>query len=349
MTIEKTAQWTLVPNKGWDGLQLHSDIPIPPIGEGCYLVQIQAVSLNYRDVALPMGQYPMASKTDIVPCSDAAGVVIAAGPATSRFQVGDRVCTAFNPAHQSGFMTPEKRKHSLGSVVDGILRKHGVFPETALVLAPNSLDIIQASTLSCAAVTAWNCLFGLSCLAVNPGDWVLTQGTGGVSLFAVQFALAAGANVVVTTSSAKKMDMLNKMGVKQVINHTEDLNWGESAKKLTPAGEGFHHVIEVGGETTIAQSLKAVRMEGVISLVGFLGGNDTERKCSFGDCLTTLAIVRGICVGPTEQFVACNNFIDKHHIKPIVDERIFEFSEAPEALKYLWDKKQIGKVVIRID
>ncbi|CAM1503330.1 Fc.00g081060.m01.CDS01 [Cosmosporella sp. VM-42] len=349
MSITTTPQWTAIPNGGWEGLQLQAEKPLPALGENDCLVQIKAVSMNYRDVAIPMGRYPMTSHDGIVPCSDAAGVVVAVGSSASRFQVGDRVCTAFNPAHQSGLMTLEKRKHSLGNVTDGTLRKYAIFHETGLVRAPESLNTAQASTLSCAAVTAWNCLFGLKGRVISPGDWVLTQGTGGVSLFAIQFALASGATVIATTSSNMKASKLKGMGVQHVINYVEDTNWGETAKKLTPKGEGVHHVIEVGGETTMAESLKAISMEGVISVAGFLGGSDCDRKSSFSDCLKTLAIVRGISVGPTNQFEKCNAFIDKNNIKPIVEERLFGFNEAPDAFKYLWDKRNYGKVVIQID
>ena len=345
----KTAQWTVTPNGGWEGLHYSNEVAVGEIGPQDCLIQIQAVSLNYRDVAIPMGAYPMTSHAGIIPCSDAAGIIIAVGNSTSRFHVGDRVCTAFNPAHRSGLTSPEKRKHSLGNVADGVLRKHAVFHETALVKAPDTLDVIEASSLSCAAVTAWNCLFGLKDRALAAGDWVLTQGTGGVSLFAIQIALAAGATVVATTSSNDKAEKLKSMGVQHVIDYTMESNWGEYAKRLSPGGEGVHHVIEVGGEATMPESLKAIRMEGVISVVGFLGGADRERKCGFVDCLRTLAIVRGITVGPTEQFELCNAFIDKFGIKPVIDPTIFRFDEAQKAFQYLWEKKNYGKVVIQID
>ncbi|KAJ5286689.1 alcohol dehydrogenase [Penicillium angulare] len=344
----RTAQWTVAPNGGWEGLHCNNEASVSEIGPRDCLIEIQAVSLNYRDVAIPMGAYPMTSHAGIVPCSDAAGIITAVGKSTSRFQVGDRVCTAFNPAHQSGLTSPKKRNYSLGNVADGVLRKYAVFHETALVRAPHTLTSIEASTLSCAAVTAWNCLFGLKGRALTPGEWVLTQGTGGVSLFAIQIALAAGATVVATTSSKDKIAKLKDMGVQHVIDYTEESNWGECAKMLSPGGEGVHHVIEVGGETTMPESLKAIRMEGVISVVGFLGGAESERKCGFVDCLRTLAIVRGITVGPTEQFELCNAFIDKFGIKPVIDDTVFGFDQAREAFQYLWNKKNYGKVVIQI-
>ncbi|KAJ5934792.1 alcohol dehydrogenase [Penicillium verhagenii] len=345
MSITQTAQWTVIPNGGWEGLNCTS-APINNIGPNDCLIQIQAVSLNYRDVAIPMGAYPMTSNSGIIPCSDAAGIVLAIGNSTTRFKAGDHVCTAFNPAHQSGLTSLEKRKYSLGNVADGTLRQYAVFHEAGLVLAPRGLNMVEASTLSCAGVTAWNCLFGLKDRALGPGDWVLTQGTGGVSLFAIQIALAAGSTVVATTSSEEKAGKLRAMGVQHVINYVQDRDWGETAKRLSPGGEGVHHVIEVGGEGTMPQSLRAVRMEGVISLVGFLSGAGTERKCGFLDCLQTMAIVRGITVGPVDQFEALNAFIAEHGIKPVVDQKMFSFDEAKDAFQYLWEKKNYGKVVI---
>ncbi|KAJ6141575.1 alcohol dehydrogenase [Penicillium chermesinum] len=325
MTTTST-QWTVTPNAQWAGLK-QITVPLNPPGPNECLVKIHAVSLNYRDVAIPMGTYPLASRDGVVPCSDASGEVIAVGPGTRRFEPGDRVCTAFNPAYQSGRMTRAIRKRGLGNLLDGTLREHAVFAETALVAAPRSLDMVQASTLSCAAVT----------------------GTGGVSLFAVQVALAAGANVIATTSTEEKAQRLREMGVQHVLNYKADATWGETAKRLTPDEEGVDHVIEVGGEATMPQSLAAIRTEGVISVVGFLGGAKQERTVSFEAMLPTLAIVRGINVGPVSQFEACNAFIDKHGIKPIVDPTVFEFGEAVDALKYLWDQKNYGKVVIRVN
>lgn len=348
MSITKTKQWTVTPNGQWEGLKC-IEAPIKEIGPKDCLVKIDAVSLNYRDVAIPMGTYPLASRDGVVPCSDGAGAVIAVGESTSRFKVGDRVCTAFNQAYFTGTTSREIRKYALGTLLDGTLREYAIFPETALVAAPANLNMIEASTLSCAAVTVWNCLFGLSDRALKPGDWVLTQGTGGVSLFAIQIALALGANVISTTSSAKKIESLKAMGVKHIINYKEDPNWGKTAKSLTPGEEGVHHVVEVGGEATMPQSLEAIRVEGVISMVGFLSGKKNEDSATFGSILSTLAIVRGINVGPVEQFEACNAFIEKHDIKPIVDPQPFEFSQAPEALKYLWEQKNYGKVVIRLN
>ncbi|KAI1344431.1 zinc-binding dehydrogenase-domain-containing protein [Xylariaceae sp. FL0016] len=161
-------------------------------------------------------------------------------------------------------------------------------------------------------------------------------------------AVAAGARVIATTSSGEKAALLKEMGVEHVIDYNQDRKWGATAKGLTPQGEGVHHVVEVGGESSMAQSLQAVRVEGVISIVGFLGTTGDAPKIGFSECLKTLAIVRGISVGSREQFRECSEFIDKHRIKPFEDKKTFEFEEASDAFRYLWDGKHVGKVVIKV-
>lgn len=211
---------------------------------------------------------------------------------------------------------------------------------------PPSLSYLQASTLSCAALTSWNALYGLKPLA--PGDVVLTQGTGGVSIFAVQFAKAAGATVISTTSSAKKAEVLKNLGADHVINYKEVENWGEKAKELSPGGEGATHIIEVGGPKTMAQSLKAIKLEGVITIIGFLGGGDKNQP-GFLDCLMNLCTVRGVLVGSRVQFEEMNRAIEANKIKPVVDEKVFSLDEAKEAYQYMWEQKHFGKLAIKID
>ena len=213
---------------------------------------------------------------------------------------------------------------------------------------PENLSAEEASTLSCAALTAWNALYGLESKTLKPGDVVLTQGTGGVSLFAVQFAVAAGATVIATTSSEAKAKKLKDIGAHHVINYKDDKNWGETVKRLTSNGLGADHVLEVGGPTTMAQSLKAIKIDGVISIIGFLGGS-SEDQPSFLDCLSNLCTVRGILVGSRLQFEDMNRAIEANKIKPVVDERVFKLEEAKEAYQYMWDQKHFGKVVIKVD
>ena len=348
MVPSTTAQWTIRAQNGLDGLQLARDVPIPSLGSKACLVKIAAVSLNYRDVAIPTGKYPLYFNDKIVPCSDGAGTVVAVGAGVELHRVGDKVCTLFNQGHQSGRFSQEIRKTTLGSAIDGPLQEYAIYEESGLVPAPKALSLLEAATLPCAAVTAWNALYGLPDRAVRPGDVILTQGTGGVSLFAAQIAIAAGATVIGTTSSDQKAGELKKLGVQHVINYRTDPNWGKTAKRLS-GGEGVDHTIEVGGEATIAQSLAAIKPEGVISMVGFLGGMDKpENPVGFGEYFRSAAILRSVFVGSKELFVALNAFIDEKGIKPVVDKKVFAFEEAREAYEYLLEQKFFGKVVIRV-
>lgn len=296
-------------------------------------------------ILTPLGKYPFALKDGVVPGSDGAGEVIAIGSKVTRFQPGAKVLTLFNQGHLGGSLNPQTMATGLGGVIDGTLRQYGTFNENGLVDMPPSLNWLEASTLSCAALTAWNGLYGLKSL--RPGDVVLTQGTGGVSIFAVQFAKAAGAKVIATTSSAKKTAVLKKLGADEVINYKEVPEWGEKAKSLTPGGEGVDHILEVGGPSTMAQSLKAIRIDGVISVIGFLGGMG-EKEPSFLDALMNLCTVRGVLVGSRVQFEEMNRAIELNKIKPVVDEKVFTLDELKDAYNYMWDQKHFGKLAIKI-
>ena len=262
------------------------------------------------------------------------------------FKVGDRVCTTFFQDYVSGYLTAEAKKSSLGGLNDGVLREYAVFPETGLVRAPRNLDAVEAATLPCAAVTAWNALFGLEGRKVKKGDWVLTQGSGGVSMFAILFAKAVGARVVGTTSSRSKEVTLRALGVDQVVNYREAKEWGDVVRGIV-GEEGCRCVVEVGGEQTMKESLKAVAIEGVINIVGFLGGGEKDKEIGFWDCFKSTCIVRGVNVGSREQFEEMNRFIEDHNIRPLVDGEIFEFDQAKEAYQYLLEQKFLGKVVIK--
>ena len=219
------------------------------------------------------------------------------GKKVARFQIGDKVATLFNQGHLGGFIDAAAANTGLGGVIDGALQEYGLFNEQGLVKLPDNLNALEGSTLSCAALTAWNALYGISDRSLKAGDWVLTQGTGGVSIFAVQFAKAAGARVIATTSSADKASKLKKLGADHVINYKEDKSWGETAKKLT-GGKGVQHVVEVGGPSTTAQSLKAIAYEGVISIIGFIGGFKTDEKPpTLVDALSNICTIRGVYVG----------------------------------------------------
>ncbi|KAL7926086.1 hypothetical protein ACQKWADRAFT_281732 [Trichoderma austrokoningii] len=343
-----TRAWSIdeIKKDSFDSLVLKENLAIPKLGDHDVLVQIEAVSLNYRDLVMPKGLYPFPMKVPVIPGSDSAGIVLATGPRVTRVAKGDRVCTLFNEHHQTNPITPEAIASGFGGAIDGTLREYAVFGDHALVKAPSTLNAIEASTLTCAPLTAWNALYGLQSKAVKAGDWVLTQGTGGVSLSGIQFAAAAGATVVATTSSKEKAEELKKLGATHVINYRETSNWGEVARSLTPDGVGFDHILEIGGPGSLEQSLKAVKLEGLITIIGFLAPSDKQPPLM--DALNHVCIVRGVFVGSKQQFVEMNRAIDSAKIKPVVDSNIFSFEDIKKAYQYQWDQKHFGKVVIKI-
>jgi NADPH:quinone reductase-like Zn-dependent oxidoreductase len=291
---------------------------------------VHGSSLNYRDLIIAKGMYPFPMKEGVVPASDGAGEVEAVGKAVHRFKKGDKVLTLFNQAHVAGSLDMYALGTGVGGVIDGALRQYGAYDEDGLVHMPSNLDYLQGATLCCAGLTAWNALYGLEGRKLMPGDWVLTQGTGGVSIFAVQFAKAAGAKVIATTSNKEKADRLKKLGADHIINYKEDASWGASAKKLT-GGKGVQHILEVGGPNTMKQSLEAIGIDGVISIIGFLGGFKGNDPPSFSDCLSHICTVRGILVGSRLQFEEMNRAIEANDIKPLVDEKVFKLEEVKEA------------------
>jgi NADPH:quinone reductase-like Zn-dependent oxidoreductase len=297
------------------------------------------------------------------------------------------VITLFNQGHLAGSVTAGILSTGLGGSADGTLREYAALSEQGLVHIPTNLDFNEAATLPCAAVTAWNALYGLESRSLKPGQTVLTQGTGGVSIFALQFAKAAGARVIATTSSDKKAEQLKKLGADHVINYKENPNWGEQAKNLTPNGLGVEHVVEVGGPTTLAQSLKAIAFDGVISkplcivfqsqcrvqyqstptlpallmcyliylhqltlppaIIGFIGGFSKDQP-TFLDCLNHQCTVRGVLVGSRLQFEAMNAAIEQNNIHPVVDEKVFELADLKDAYQYMFDQKHFGKLCVKI-
>ncbi|KAJ4298807.1 hypothetical protein N0V88_003845 [Collariella sp. IMI 366227] len=307
------------------------DAPVPKVGDNDVLVKMHGASLNYRDLIIPRGKYFFALNLPVVAGSDGAGEVVSVGSKVRKFKRGDKVVTLFNQGHQAGPIDIKASKTGLGGCLDGTLRQYGAFNENGLVHMPKNLDYLEAATLTCAALTSWNALYGLR--AVKKGDTVLVQGTGGVSLFALQFAKAAGATVIATTSSAKKAEILKKLGADHVINYREDTEWGATARKLTPGNEGVEHVIEVGGEGTMTQSLHAVKMEGIISVIGVLSG--TQPKDNILETLMKVCTVRGVYVGSKEQMEDMVKEVEEHNIHPVVDETRFTLEKAKEAYEFM--------------
>ncbi|KIY48798.1 NAD(P)-binding protein [Fistulina hepatica ATCC 64428] len=330
-------QWTVRGTSGFDDLKFDKNAPIPGIGDHDVLVRLEAASLNYRDLIIPKGRYPLKLSLPVVPGSDGAETVEAVGPRVTRFHPGDKVVTLFNQSHYyAGSLDAWSAQNGLGGTIDGTLRQY------------SNLTATEASTLSCAALTAWNALYGIESMQVKPGDVVLTQGTGGVSVFAVQFAKAAGATVIATTSSAAKAERLKQLGADHVINYKEDRSWGATAKKLT-GGVGVGHILEVGGPTTMQQSLEAIKIDGIISIIGFVGGSTQEKEPSFLEAWYRNCIVRGVHVGSRQQLEAMIRAIEANGIHPVVDKEIFALENLKEAYEYMWAQKHLGKLVVKID
>jgi NADPH:quinone reductase-like Zn-dependent oxidoreductase len=323
-------QWKVAgDNHGFDGPSLE-DSPVPQVGENEVLVKLHAASLNYRDLIIPQGKYPFSLKFPVVGGSDGAGEVVKVGSKVAKWKPGDNVVTLFNQGHQYRSLDIATAKTGLGGVIDGTLRQYGMFHENGLVRAPKNLTHLESCTLTCAALTAWNALFGLKPL--KTGEWVLVQGTGGVSIFALQFAKAAGAVVIATTSSAEKAAAVKKLGADYVLNYIEDKNWGTTARDLT-SGQGVDHIVEVGGEGTLEQSLKAIKLEGIISIVGFLGG--ARPRSSIIECLNNICTTRGLFVGSRAMMEEMVAAIEANNIHPVVDEKLFTLEQTKEAYNYM--------------
>ncbi|KAI1493804.1 putative zinc-containing alcohol dehydrogenase [Biscogniauxia mediterranea] len=338
-------QWTVTgTDKKFDGL-VYGEAPVPTPGENEVLVKLQGASLNYRDLIIPRGLYPFPMKLPVVGGSDGAGEVVEVGSKVTQWKKGDKVVTLFNQGHQFGPVDQASAQTGLGGVIDGTLRQYGVFNEAGLVRAPKHLSAAEASTLTCAGLTSWNALYGLKPL--KPGQTVLVEGTGGVSIFALQFAKAAGAIVIATTSSKEKAETLKKLGADHVINYKEDAEWGTTARGLTPGGAGVDHVIEVGGQGTLEQSIKAVKYEGVISIIGFLGG--VKPAVGALDSLTHICTIRGLYVGSREQMQDMVAAIEANNIRPVLDKKTFTLDQVKEAYEYMWAKGHFGKIGIQID
>ncbi len=324
---------------GFDNL-VSAERPQPEPGHGEVLLKMRAASLNFRDILMVKGQYNPRQPLPLIPCSDGVGEVVSVGEGVSRVQPGDRVATLFCQKWRSGAPDKIKLRSTLGGPLDGTLAEYAVLSEHGVVKVPEHLSDVEAATLPCAALTAWSALVTQG--HVGAGDTVLVQGTGGVSLFALQFARALGARVIVTSSSDAKLETARKLGSWREINYRENPTWGKTARELT-GGTGVDHVVEVGGAGTLQQSLTAIRVGGQISLIGVLAGNSIELNIL--PILMQNIRIQGILVGSREGFEAMNRGISQHEIHPVVD-RVFPFDEAREALVYMAGGRHMGKVCI---
>lgn len=299
--------------------------PRPSVGPGQALLRMKAASLNYRDLIVPRRGYgPQTGELPLVPVSDGVGEVVEIGAGVTRVAVGERACPSF---FRDG--------RSLGGPHDGVMQELFLAHEQDLFKAPAHLSDEEAATLPCAALTAWTAIVVEG--RTKPGDSVLVQGTGGVSLFALQFARLAGARVSVVSGSDAKLERAKALGAERGINYRRTPQWGKESR-------GHDLVIDVGGAQSVPQSLRAVRAGGTICLIGVVSGQETT--LSLGPVVTRRVRLQGISVGTNEGFAAMLRAIEQHRLKPVVD-RVFSFAELRAALDYLASGAHFGKICLR--
>jgi NADPH:quinone reductase-like Zn-dependent oxidoreductase len=316
-----------------------SEDPRPGLKE--VLMRVRASSLNYRDLMVLKGGGRGPTKIGVVPLSDGAGEVAAIGEGVTRVKIGDRIAGCFHPRWFGGPIKPDYLTDRLGANLDGMLAEYAVFNEEAVVLLPSHLSFEEAATLPCAAVTAWVALTGQR--RVTAGDTVLTQGSGGVAIFALQFAQVLGARVIATTSTAEKAERLKALGASEVINYSETPDWDAKVREVTD-GRGVDYVVEIGGPGTIARSLKALAVGGHVSLIGASlssSGTGLDPLLLTGRGIT----LSSISVGSRADFEAMNRAIAMHRLRPVID-RTFPFAEAKQAYRHFEGRGHFGKVVI---
>jgi NADPH:quinone reductase-like Zn-dependent oxidoreductase len=331
-------RWELTAPTGPDALTL-VEAPDPVPGPLDVVVRVRAVSLNYRDLLVIGGQYARNLPPRLVPCSDAAGEVVAVGALVREVSVGTRVTSLFAPGWQAGAFSLAAAKTALGAGVHGVLADHVVLPASGVVPVPAHLSFEEAATLPCAALTAWHALFEEA--PFTPGATVLTLGSGGVSVFALQFAHAAGARVIATTTRAAKAERLRALGADEVIDVGGEPGWGDRARALT-GGVGVDQVIEVGGQGTLDQSLRAVRLGGTVSLIGVLAG---PAPVNLTPVLMRNIRLQGVMVGSRDMAGRMHAAITQRRLRPVID-RVFPFQEAPAAFAYLASGSHVGKIVV---
>ncbi len=315
-------------------------VPQPQAGE--VLVRVRAAAVNRRDVMIRDGAYPSGKSSGLVPLSDGAGEIVAVGAGVSGALVGQRVAGAFFQTWQSDRPPADLMAHALGGSIDGMLAQYVALPATGVVSIPTHLSFEEAATLPCAAVTAWQAL-AARC-QVRPGDYVLVQGTGGVSIFGLQLATALGARVIVTSSSDDKLAKARQLGAFATINYRQTPSWSDAVRAAT-GGVGVHAVLEVGGAHTLAQSLASLAVGGSIAIIGGLSSWDGVLPAV--QILGLSSSVYGITVGSREHFEQLNACLSQHQLRPVID-RVFEFDAAPRAYAHLESGDHFGKIVIRV-
>jgi NADPH:quinone reductase-like Zn-dependent oxidoreductase len=328
---------------GIDNLKI-STRPEPRPGPGQVLLRMRASSINYRDPIVPERGYGSQSgELPLIPVSDGVGDVIEVGSGVTRVKVGDRACPAYFQTWISGEPNANRLTQSLGGPLDGTMAELMCLSQEAVVKVPEYLSNLEASTLPCAALTAWSAL--VECGRIKPGEQLLIQGSGGVALFALQFAKMLGAHVTVISSSDTKIERLKSMGADATINYSETPEWGKAARALTN-GAGFDHILEVGGEKTLPQSLRCIRPGGTLSMIGILSG--ATMSTSLGLIITRQVRLQGITVGHRDGFEAMLRAMSQHRIRPVID-KVFAFEDLKASFDYIKSGQQFGKICINHD
>ncbi|KAI9925454.1 hypothetical protein ASPWEDRAFT_113960 [Aspergillus wentii DTO 134E9] len=345
-------QW-VTPLTGLDTLE-RAEAPMPSPGKGEVLVEVHAVSLNYRDTEVANGEYThhkSVGQAAVVPCSDMCGVITQVGDDINAWKVGDKVLSTFLPEHQTGQVTAKELGQGLGLPLNGVLTTHRVFPAYALVKAPSYLSAEEACTLPIASVTAWMSINGMRPMGQSGGkdEFVLLQGTGGVAVAGLQIAKASGAKVIITSSSDEKLEQAKQLGADYTINYRTTPDWENEVMKITDQ-HGADIILEVGGSETLKKSFDSIAFGGLINCIGYVSG-----KVDAADDRTNVNLLvlrrnltlKGIINGPKDRFEEMVEFYEKHQIKPVVN-RVFSFEEAKEAFKFLASGGHFGKVVIQV-
>jgi NADPH:quinone reductase-like Zn-dependent oxidoreductase len=323
---------------GLDALKL-IEKPMPEPRHSEVVIRISAVSLNYRDMDMVLGTYPFAFPLPLVPTSDGVGKVVAVGEGVTRAKVGDRVLGTFHQSWIAGRY--EEDTPQLGGSVDGMLTEYVRLDQQGIVHAPSHLTDEEAASLPCAGLTSWHSLVTESRL--EAGDTVLIQGTGGVSLFGLQFSAMFGARTIVTSSSDAKLERAKSLGATHTINYVKTPVWHPEVRALN-GGRGVDHVIEVGGPDSFLQSLQAIRIGGQINMVGYIGSK--QGAINPLEILYHRATVRGIPVGSRESFEAMNRAIEANNMRPVID-KVFPWTDAVAAIRYMQEGKHFGKIILK--
>jgi len=331
---------------GWsfDNLTL-GERPEPVARQGHVIVQMHAASLNARDRIVPLRGYGRATgELPLIPVSDGVGTIIGVGAGVTRVKIGDRVCPTYFQGWISGDPSPERFATSLGGPLDGVMTERMCLAEDGVVRVPDYLSDVEAATLPCAALTAWSAISGHA--ETRPGDHVLIQGTGGVALFALAFAKLHGAHVTLISSSDEKLESAKALGADETINYRSIPEWSRVARDIASDRGGFDTIIELGGEATLNQSIKCIRIGGTIALIGVLSG--LAPTLPLGAIVTRQVRLQGVTVGHRDGFDAMLRAMARHRIHPVIG-RTFAFEDLKPALEEIANPTAIGKTVIRFD